>query len=59
MKIKLLSTMLAGLRCTLIIDGKTVTRKVYYRSACGTYIRQNNRKIFWYELKLGEEVTIE
>lgn len=59
MKIKLLSTMVEGLRCTLIIDGETVTRRVYSRSGLGSFIRHKNRKIFWYELKLGEEVNLE
>lgn len=59
MKIKLISTMVEGLRCTLIIDGETVTRRVYSRSGLGSFIRHKNKKYFEYELKLGEEVTIE
>lgn len=59
MKIKLLSTMCGGVPCVLVIDGKTVTRQVYYRSGVGNFIRHKNKRIFWYDLKLGEEVTIE
>ena len=59
MKIKLLSTIVEGLRCTLIIDGETVTRRVYYRRECGLFIRHKNKRYFEYELTLGEEVTIE
>lgn len=59
MKIKLLSTMVEGLRCTLIIDGETVTRRVYSRSGVGSFIRHKNKRYFDFELKLGEEVTLE
>lgn len=56
-KIRRLSTMYEGGYCTLVIDGKTVNRKVY-RDRDGLYIK--DKGAFYYEsaLTLGEEVSI-
>lgn len=56
-KIKRLSTMYEGGYCTLIIDGKTVNRKVY-RSGDGLYIKDKGKVYYERALTLGEEVSI-
>lgn len=56
-KIKRLSSMIAGAYCTLEIDGKIVTRKAR-ASERGAYIVNKSIRFYEDELPLGEEVYL-
>ena len=56
-KIKRLSSMIAGAYCTLEIDGKIVNRKAR-TSERGVYIVNKSIRFYEDELPLGEEVYL-
>lgn len=56
-KIKLLTEMREGEYCNLIIDGSSVSRKVY-KSKDGLYIKDRGKIYYERALKLGEDVNI-
>lgn len=57
MVIKLLDPMIEGAKVSLLVDGKEVKRKVYYRSYCGLFVVIHNVMIFNYDFYTDDTFT--
>ena len=59
MTIKLLTPMVEGLKAEFEVDGKTIARRVYYNSSCGTFVLIKGYKIFAYDFFTEDTFKLE